>query len=48
MKQILSHTTIWQMERKNTLSLGYYFSNVAVDIQGKPYARSGLNDDNLG
>lgn len=45
MKHILSHNRSWQMERTNTLSLGYCFSNVAIDIQGKPNAKPELYDD---
>lgn len=44
MKHILSHNINWQMERMNTLSLGYCFSNTAVDIQGKPFNKPGLDD----
>jgi hypothetical protein len=37
MKQHYIHTnTIWSLERRNTLSLGYCFSSIKVDAQGKP------------
>jgi hypothetical protein len=44
MKQILSHTANWQMERRNTLSLGYCFSAINNDAQGKPVTNSGQDD----
>jgi hypothetical protein len=41
MKQYYSHNSRnWQMERMSTLSLGYCFNNVAIDIQGKPNTKS--------
>jgi hypothetical protein len=48
MKQILSHNRYWQVERANTLSLGYCFSNITIDVQGKPYTKPEPYDDNWG
>lgn len=39
------HTATWQMERRNTLSLGYCFSANIIDVQGKPNTSSGFKND---
>lgn len=44
MKQIILHTATWQMERRNTLALGYCFSSINVDQKGNPQ-QTGLYDD---
>jgi hypothetical protein len=48
MAQILLHNSKnWQVERRNTLSLGYCFS-VNIDAQGKPHDTGQSRDTDLG
>lgn len=48
MARILSHNSFnWQVERRNTLSLGYCFS-VNIDAQGKPHDTGQSEDINHG
>lgn len=47
MKQIILHTATWQMERRNTLALGYCFSSITVDQKGNPQASPGLCDTHI-
>lgn len=46
MKNIILHTATWQMERRNTLALGYCFSTSINDVQGKP-STPGLCDTHI-
>jgi hypothetical protein len=47
MARILTHTATWQNERRSTLLVGYCFSSINADVQGKPKI-PGLCDTNLG
>ena len=44
MKTILLHNRQWQAERMNTLALGYCFSSINTDVQGKPSNPGRCND----
>ena len=47
MKTNILHTAKWQMERRNTLALGYCFSSINTDVQGKPSTSPGLCDTHV-
>lgn len=48
MAQAVLHTkNNWQIERRNTLSVGYCFS-VNIDAQGKPHDTGQSEDTDLG
>lgn len=36
MKTNILHMINWQIERRDTLALGYCFSSINADVQGKP------------
>ena len=41
MKTNILHMISWQNERINTLALGYCFSSINADVQGKPSVNQG-------